>query len=244
MPNEYRTPGVYIEEIGALPPSVPAVETALPVFLGYVAEAEAYGEPVPIASLVEYERLFGGPPPEGEAEQWRLHEAIRLHYAHGGQRALVVPLGARDEADPADAAPFHAALDRIGREQGPTLLLAPDALLLPRDFYHGVAAAMLELCAALGDRMAILDIHGGDDLAIGTPADSAPLIRAFRDAVAPLGPALSYGAAYYPWLVAPDGRRMPPGGAMAGIYRQIDDSKGVWKAPANVVLDGGAVAAP
>ena len=30
--------------------------------------------------------------------------------------------------------------------------------------------------------------------------------------------------------------RMPPGGAIAGIYAQVDDKRGVWKAPANVSL--------
>ena len=32
--------------------------------------------------------------------------------------------------------------------------------------------------------------------------------------------------------------RLPPGGAMAGIYTLVDNSRGVWKAPANVSLNG------
>lgn len=31
---------------------------------------------------------------------------------------------------------------------------------------------------------------------------------------------------------------MPPSSAMAGIYTMVDDTQGVWKAPANVVLNG------
>ncbi len=32
---EYKTPGVYIEEIPKLPPSIASVETAIPAFIGY-----------------------------------------------------------------------------------------------------------------------------------------------------------------------------------------------------------------
>ena len=31
---EYKTPGVYIEEIPKLPPSIASVETAIPAFIG------------------------------------------------------------------------------------------------------------------------------------------------------------------------------------------------------------------
>ena len=34
----YKTPAVYVEEISTLPPSVAAVSTAIPAFLGYTAD--------------------------------------------------------------------------------------------------------------------------------------------------------------------------------------------------------------
>jgi phage tail sheath protein FI len=49
----------------------------------------------------------------------------------------------------------------------------------------------------------------------------------------------SYGALYYPWVMAldPSGRtsgtiQLPPSGYMAGLYGRIDATRGVWKAPA------------
>ncbi len=39
----YITPGVYIEEIPGLPPSVAQVETAIPVFIGYTEKAQLNG---------------------------------------------------------------------------------------------------------------------------------------------------------------------------------------------------------
>ena len=35
----YKTPGVYVEEISTLPPSVGQVPTAVPAFVGYTAKA-------------------------------------------------------------------------------------------------------------------------------------------------------------------------------------------------------------
>ena len=34
----YKTPGVYVEEIAKFPPSVAQVETAIPAFIGYTAQ--------------------------------------------------------------------------------------------------------------------------------------------------------------------------------------------------------------
>ncbi len=67
----YNRPGVYIEEIQKLPPSIAPVATAIPAFIGYTEEAfdkmgnaidPANPTPVRITSLLEYETYFGGPP--------------------------------------------------------------------------------------------------------------------------------------------------------------------------------------
>jgi phage tail sheath protein FI len=61
----YRTPGVHIEEITTFPPSVAAVETAIPAFIGFTeTTTNEIGEslvnvPTKISSLLEYEKIFG-----------------------------------------------------------------------------------------------------------------------------------------------------------------------------------------
>src|SRR5262245_52054271 len=65
MATEYKTPGVYIEEIGALPPSIAGVETAVAVFIGHTETASDAGRevmlaPTRITSLMEYTAIFGG----------------------------------------------------------------------------------------------------------------------------------------------------------------------------------------
>lgn len=73
MATSYKTPGVYIEEIPKLPPSVAQVETAIPVFIGYTERDGIEGATLPkaiidgvnvteakrITSLLEYETYFG-----------------------------------------------------------------------------------------------------------------------------------------------------------------------------------------
>ena len=65
-----------------------------------------------------------------------------------------------------------------------------------------------------------------------TPAEAA----SFRNS---LTTANSYGAVYFPWVMAldPTGQSqqpvpLPPSGYIAGLYARIDASRGVWKAPA------------
>ena len=62
----YKTPGVYVEEVTTLAPSVVAVETAIPAFIGYTETAIDDGgnnlrrAPTRIKSLLEYQSSFGG----------------------------------------------------------------------------------------------------------------------------------------------------------------------------------------
>ena len=55
---------------------------------------------------------------------------------------------------------------------------------------------------------------------------------------------VKFAAVYYPWVLVPDGltnelatRRVPPGGHVAGVYAQVDNSAGVQHPPANVELE-------
>jgi len=66
MATTYKTPGVYVEEISKLPPSVAQVETAIPAFIGYT-ENDSYNglslvnKPKRIKSLNDFEQIFGLP---------------------------------------------------------------------------------------------------------------------------------------------------------------------------------------
>ncbi len=65
--KDRRTPGVYVTEFPAFPPTISGVRTAVPCFIGYTQKAEdpitkkrLYLEAVPIVSMVEFISYFGG----------------------------------------------------------------------------------------------------------------------------------------------------------------------------------------
>jgi len=68
--TNYSRPGVYIEEIPSLPPSVIPAETAIPAFIGYTGEPadttlnyadDIKLKPIKIDRMQDYERYFGRP---------------------------------------------------------------------------------------------------------------------------------------------------------------------------------------
>lgn len=69
----YRSPGVYVEEISLLPPSIAEVESAVPAFIGYTEKAtllvadDLINVPTPITSLADFIQYYGGPPVENAA---------------------------------------------------------------------------------------------------------------------------------------------------------------------------------
>lgn len=60
-----KTPGVYVDEVSLLPPSVAAVETGIPAFVGYTEKnvtttgADLKNKPTRITSMLDYVDLFG-----------------------------------------------------------------------------------------------------------------------------------------------------------------------------------------
>jgi uncharacterized protein len=70
MADNYKTPGVYIEEVPHLPPSIASVDTAVPAFIGYTQFAKRKNDkdlllvPWQIESMLEYQQYFGYAQPE------------------------------------------------------------------------------------------------------------------------------------------------------------------------------------
>ncbi|WP_107086670.1 MULTISPECIES: phage tail sheath C-terminal domain-containing protein [Streptomyces] len=76
-----------------------------------------------------------------------------------------------------------------------------------------------------------------------TPTGSmTPGRRATRPGRSTWTPTRAHAALYHPWLVlSEDGAEpVPPVGALAGVWCRTEGERGVWKAPANVTVHGGA----
>lgn len=204
----YKTPGVYVEEISTIPPSVAEVSTAIPAFIGYT-ERGYKGEPTiaRIDTLLEYETLFGSADPSfftittganastgfKEIERVRreasptaeflMYYSLRMYFKNGGGSCYVVSIGTYDTT-PA-VADFEAGLAELEKEDEATLILLTDAVNLASVDYYALCQQALAQCNKLGDRFAILDVWQGD-------------VEVFRANVGTNH--LMYGAAYHPYL--------------------------------------------
>lgn len=213
----YRTPGVYIEEISTLPPSVAEVATAVPAFIGYTETGPAAtADPVVerVATMLEFESIFGGPSPaqfeitqpvddngnpNGDAVvsmlppkyAFSLHYAIAHYFRNGGGPCYVVSVGDYAAKPSADRMGVRGGLAALEKEDEPTLIVLTDAAcVLSQADYYGVCGAALSQCRKLGDRFTILDV---------ARKDGKTDVNVFRNS-SDLSINLMYGAAYHPYV--------------------------------------------
>lgn len=199
MPAAYKTPGVYVEEISTLPPSVVEVSTAIPAFFGYTQKGS--NSIARVSTLLEYEEKFGGPKAatfsatvdaNGVASvtcvpsKYALYHAVSHYFQNGGGACYIVSVGGY--ADDIEKDDFLSAILALEKEDEPTLLVLSDAVGLSAADYHSACQAALSHCKKMGDRFAILDVKQD-------ASDSNP-VGTFRDGIGMNN--LAYGAAYYP----------------------------------------------
>lgn len=221
MPSTYKTPGVYIEEVSKFPPSVAAVDTAIPAFIGYTEKAEKNGEnlfpnaaenippvAVRISSLLDYEKYFGKAPvpqmlnvylnDENKVEKveaaplFYLYDSLKMFYNNGGKSCYIVSVGAYNN-EVFDKQDFVDGIDALKKEDEPTLLLFPDAQrFLDTDIGY-LQSYALKHCNDLQDRFCIFDVKNS-----GKHSDPETESLSFRNNVG--SSYLKYGAAYYPYI--------------------------------------------
>lgn len=214
---EFKTPGVYLNEINAFPNSVVEVATAIPAFIGYTQKAahqssSLLNKPWRITSFGEFVEHFGATPKfeftvtnmagtlriEQTGGLCLLHQSMRLFFQNGGNACYVVSIGTFDEAhiEGLSATKICAGIDSLKREQEPTLLVVPDAVRLDFASCIKVQQHMLVHCGdEMKNRFAILDIHNGYRSRAEAAGDC---VTEFRDALGTNF--LNFGAAYYPWV--------------------------------------------
>ena len=309
---EYKTPGVYIEEIPKLPPSIASVETAIPAFIGYTEKAQwkaaddLLNKPWRISSLLEFEQYFGYPDPEKtsisvsiktspkleinakvdetQRSKFLMHYSLQMFFANGGGPCWIISVdNYTNEGGIINSQKLLAGLDEAARINEITLLLFPDAVNLTTETdYYSVYDTAIKQCQKLQDRFVIMDVfHLPENL-----NNWALDIQTFRNTLSGTTEDLKYAAAYFPRIYTgvnfdykspgstddndasvvvtgfPDAQTLdalkgknnafyymakneirniemllPPSSALAGIYAQVDNLRGVWKAPANVNID-------
>ncbi len=124
-----------------------------------------------------------------------------------------------------------------------TIVIVPDLVTaatkadgsLDLGLWKAVQTTLISHCEQHGNRMAILD---------APPGMTPQQIKEWRSDTAMYDSA--YAALYYPWIKVenPLGSGadaevlIPPSGHIAGVWARTDETRGVWKAPANDTIRG------
>ena len=122
-----------------------------------------------------------------------LYLSVLHFFQNGGGRCYIVSVGSyKDKLDPEA---LTNALTALEKEQEPTMVLVPEAVLLDKGACFSLQKQVLMHCGyTMRNRVAILDIpEGYRDLKDG-------VVGEFREQVGKNQ--LNFGAAYYPWVNA------------------------------------------
>jgi uncharacterized protein len=248
MPN-YTAPGVYIEEVSTGPRPIEAVGTSVAGFIGQApAEAASIDRLVWCDNWSQFRRTFA---PEGTSglQSTPLSHAVFGFFLNGGTRCAVVNTG-----------PEKSLLGDGKTRKGIVVFEQSDAIsIIVAPGCTGAADydAVLSHCEKMQNRIAILDgpAYAEDISALtrvaSVPADGGGTRRragAEGEETAGLKPRPSdrgFGSFYFPHIhvidpLAPkaDPVAVAPSGHIAGLYADTDATRGVHKAPANVVIRG------
>jgi phage tail sheath protein FI len=171
-----------------------------------------------------------------------------------GQLEVLKPgVYALDKADPTPVAvtgrkfagseSTRQGINGLAVAQDVTIVLVPDLITaatkadgtVDLGLWKAVQTSLISHCEQHGNRMAILD---------SPPGMTPQQIKEWRSDVAMYDS--GYAALYYPWIkvenpVGTNGDAevlIPPSGHIAGVWARTDETRGVWKAPANDTIRG------
>lgn len=305
MAYDYKTPGVYLEEIVKLPPSVASVETAIPCFFGVTEKAKENENdtsdnlilvPKKIKSFADFEYFFG----KADVVEMEftiinehitnvkinstyvnnLYYAVKHYFDNGGGPAYIISINTYDNVSKIDDETYKNALKKLKSDEldEVTLVVLPDIIRITDDNkYYGIYNHALKIANELKDKFVIIDTKlQYDNTTKQIKIDDSK--KALRDIISN-NSEKKYGAAYFPNLnttysydygisrskitfsssseindiSAIDSTSiietklkaaflsipviLPPSAAIAGVYANVDRTRGVWKAPANVSLN-------
>lgn len=208
------------------------IESAVPLFIGYTEKQPAILS-TSITTLFDYEMLFGGPHNGNSV----LYYVVKHFFDNGGQGGLVFSLGTYDLLDNSVPEDIIGQLTNselaksIAAEPNITLLAFPDSILFPdsdTSLWQQSWQIILSLCRLRTGLFAVLDAPYSAD-------DASRCLNSYN------GMNSEWGGAWWPRLVTPYQKKgtvvtVPPSGAVLAAIQKTDNTKGVWSAPANIVL--------
>jgi phage tail sheath protein FI len=137
----------------------------------------------------------------------------------------------------------RAGINGLAVAEDVTMVVVPDLVTaatkqdgtVDLSMWKAVQTALISHCEQHGNRLAVLD---------APPGMTPQQVKEWRSEIAMYDSA--FAALYYPWIkvdnpIGANGNRevvIPPSGHVAGVWARTDESRGVWKAPANDTIRG------
>lgn len=215
MPEPYRAPGVYVEEVSFLPFTIEQVSTGIPAFIGYTQKAEKVTPedllltPTRIDSLLEYETLFGFADDEKnlsvtikdttnnrdifvntkKTSPYTMHYAMQLFFKNGGKTCYIISVCTYEKGNHKILLKnLKKGLKSIKNFKATDFVVFPDAIGLKRaSSYYTLINLGLTQCHKNGSFL-ILDCYKDDVKTLRTSNELGT------------GNFLKNGAAYHPFL--------------------------------------------
>lgn len=217
----FQYPGVYINEVSAEVKAITGVSIHTAVFIG-LSQSGSDSDRQPVTSYADFEQRFGDRAAitlaDGTRQTNYLAQAVNGYFANGGRRLYIVKLA--ETSLPA----YTRAIEAAGKLSEVGVVALPGYSALPAKDYAEINRILQRYAEAWHDRMILLD----PPLA----ADSSQLI-AIRNSVQS-----GFLALYTPWCQVRETRvkattAVPPSGFIAGVWARVDETRGIYKAPAN-----------
>ena len=220
-------PGVYVEEISARTREIAGVPTSTAAFVGFAPSGPT--DPIIVSGIAEHEATFG----KTSAGQ-PMSSGVADFFRNGGTKAVILRVVSADRGRTQSGqlignAKTNTGLHALSRVDEPVgLLLVPDAAYLPEKDAVDVVNAAASVSEARGVfHIADIPKAVASKGAAAAVQWSAGIARNRNLAI------------YYPWLMAAAGAGKkkvqslrPPSAVASGIYARLDQTRGVWKAPA------------
>lgn len=254
MADNYKSPGVYVEEIASGNAPIAGVGTSTAGFIGSFGDTiqvpnptydpkvtdttdprskktvdfpvpTAVGGVVLVTNFSEFKKAFGDF--STDPGQSNLAHAVYGFFANGGTRCYVTRV-----------TPPAGTGTQPGDYTNPPLASALNNLFDPIDEIAIVAAPGLTGSNPYTDLRAFVERPGSTRFAIFDTAEKVDDFSKLTVGGTLLPQTSEHSAVYFPWLTVQDpgtaaDRNVPPSGHVAGVYARVDAARGVHKAPAN-----------
>lgn len=231
-----------------------------PITSLYEFEKKFGGAPSPKLELINYNDPSAITLKEVKNSRYFLYHSVVLFFKNGGKECYIHSIGNYDKG--IDKNIILKTLNIVKKRALADLYVVPDASLLSRTDRAAIQQRMLNN-AEETNSFAILDVYEENDTELSTDNFRADIAMEGLGHGAAYYPWLvtdfykdidlaDYIVDWESYNISSDSslytaiqtaaqnylNRLPPSGAMAGIYAKTDVEEGVWKAPANVSIKG------